>query len=129
MDGTLKSSIDLTPFVGLLLALLVAMLAISPNVEAAAQLDVAPPTPPAGAYPPPPPRWTVSMMPDESIWISQDEQDPQRIPSGQILSVLPPGERVYLRAEAETEYGAFAELAARLEASGRPIAIVNEDPT
>lgn len=129
MQPVLKSSIDLTPIVGLLLALIVTMLAVSPSAESSVRLDQPPIHMPAGTDSPPPPPWLVSFEEDGSIWIAQGEEAPRLTTPAEILAEVPPDERVFLQAEAGTAYGSFAELASLLDASGRHVAIVNEDLT
>jgi len=129
MQPVLKSSIDLTPIIGLLLALIVTMLAVSPSAESSVRLDQPPIHMPAGNDSPPPPPWLVSFEEGGSIWIAQGEETPRLTTPAEILAEVPPHERVYLQAEADTAYGSFAELASLLETNGRQIAIVNEDLT
>lgn len=129
MQPRLKASIDLTPTVGVMLALVVCMMVVAPPREASVRLDLTPLHPTPGAAPPPPPPWFVLLRSDGSYWIVRDTEEPRPATPTQVLQEVPPDATIYLMAEADAAYGPFAELASLLDADGRAIVIVNEDLT
>jgi biopolymer transport protein ExbD len=126
MPIDLKSSIDLTPIVGLLLTLIVAMLFAAPMSERAAMLDQPPPFFPPGNAPPPPP-WHLSMDAAGRLWIAHGEEALRPTPLQEVIAAVPANTRINLSADADVSYGAFAEMVSQLEASGRPVGLVNQD--
>ncbi len=129
MPSALKSSIDLTPTVGVLLALVVYMMVVAPSSESASRLDQPPVHMPPGDMSTSPPPWHVSLRTDGSLWIAQGEGQPRPATPTQVLQEVPPEAQIYLMADADADYGPFAEFASFLDANGRAIAIVNEDLT
>ncbi|HRH20694.1 MAG TPA: biopolymer transporter ExbD [Brevundimonas sp.] len=127
MPVALKSSIDLTPIIGLLLTLIVAMLFAAPMFERSATLDQPSLTAPPGTAPPAPPAWRLSMDRAGALWLAEGDEVPRLTSRHEVMASVAPNTRINLRADADASYGDFAELVSQLEASGHPVALANED--
>jgi len=127
MQPQLRSTIDLTPLIGLLLAMTALVLTVVPENEAFAPLEIEPPVYPVGSFEPPQPPWRVTINAQGELWLSQGESRSRLVEEAEILNVVPASEQIVLHASAEARYEVFAVLAAYLDANGRRVAVVNED--
>ena len=125
MQPQLRSTIDVTPLVGLLLAVLALVFAAAPDRHSFVIFDMTPTEPAFGEAP----RaiWHVSVDKAGEIWLALGESNARRVTPEELQHAVPTQEPIYLRATAEARYGAFAELASYLDANGRRIVLMNEE--
>jgi biopolymer transport protein ExbD len=62
-----------------------------------------------------------------TLSIAHGNEVPRLTSRQEVYASVPPNTRIDLTADAGASYGDFAELVSQLEASGRPVALVNQD--
>ena len=126
-----NSEINVTPFVDVMLVLLIIFMVAAPLATVSVKIDlpdaVAPPSPN-----PPKPIY-ISIQPDGGTFIGD-----YRTPIGDLGTRLkkqvgkrdPSKERIFIRVDKETEYGHFMDVMIKLQDNGfYSVALVGEDKT
>ena len=124
-----NSEINVTPFVDVMLVLLIIFMVAAPlasvSVPVKLPTAVAPP-----AQNPPTPIY-ISIQKDGDIWIGDGKTSIGEMSADltRLVGARDPGkERIFIRADQETRYGAFMEVMNTLQDSGfYSVALVGED--
>ena len=124
-----RNEINVTPFVDVMLVLLIIFMVAAPLATVSIELDL----PPAGAKPQPQPQTPVfiSLQKSGRVYIGDMETSLERL--GQDLKVQIPvrsaeRERIYIRADGEVAYEAFMRVMNKLQDHGfYSVALVGED--
>jgi len=124
-----NSEINVTPFVDVMLVLLIIFMVAAPLASVSVQVDlpnaVAPPapTPPKPVY--------ISIQKDGSLFIGDFRTTKDDLPADlkkQIVKRDPSKERIYIRADKEARYGYFMDVMVKLQDNGfYSVALVGED--
>jgi TonB system transport protein ExbD (group 1) len=124
-----NSEINVTPFVDVMLVLLIIFMVAAPLASVSVKVDlptaVAPPTttPPKPIY--------ISIQKDGGLFIGDFHTTKDTLADDlkkQIVKRDPTKERIYIRADKQTRYGAFMDVMVRLQdASFYSVALVGED--
>ncbi|AQR62334.1 biopolymer transporter ExbD [Brevundimonas sp. LM2] len=128
-----NADINVTPFVDIMLVLLIIFMVAAPLATVSIKLDLPPATPPTGAEPKEP--VYITIQESGSIFIaSQQTTIETLIPD--VCSALGGGnpgckqERVFVRADAEVSYNQFMEVMNELQDNGfYKVGLLNEDIT
>jgi len=125
-----NSDINVTPFVDVMLVLLIIFMVSIPVATVSIKLDLPP------AIPPPPGTVVkepifVSIQPSGRLFIGEQATSLPTL-AGDLAKVLavpePTKERVYIRADRAVRYGQFMEVMNSLQASGYfQVALISED--
>src|SRR5215469_16495191 len=115
-----NSEINVTPFVDVMLVLLIIFMVAAPLASVSVKLDL----PPAMTVPtttPPQPVY-ISITPDGRLYIMDYKTTLEDLP-GDLSKMLkgkrdPTKERIYIRADKQTQYGAFMDVMVVLQDSG-----------
>jgi biopolymer transport protein ExbD len=127
-----NSDINVTPFVDIMLVLLIIFMVAAPLATVSIKLDLPPATPPTEAEPKEPVYITIQET--GSIFIA-DRQTTIETLSADVCTALgnPTGrgcteERVFVRAQPEVRYNAFMEVMNTLQENGFfKVGLLNED--
>jgi biopolymer transport protein ExbD len=121
--------INVTPFVDVMLVLLIIFMVAAPL--ATVDVEVALPPAAAKATPPPPKPIYVSIKKDGSVYLMNDKTTVDDLPDAinkMVGKRDPAHERVYIRADVGTEYGDFEDVMRTLQDQGfYSVALVGED--
>jgi biopolymer transport protein ExbD/biopolymer transport protein TolR len=122
--------INVTPFVDVMLVLLIIFMVAAPL--ATVDVEVALPPAAAKATPPPPKPIYVSIKKDGSVYLMNDRLDSTDDLPTAINKMIgkrdPTHERVYIRADKDTQYGDFEDVMKTLQDQGfYSVALVGED--
>lgn len=122
-----NSDINVTPFVDVMLVLLIIFMVTIPAATTSIKLDM-PPADGAAAGKPP---VFVSVMGPEDLYIGARKTSLATLDADlrtALHSAAPLSERVLIRADKDVDYGAFVTVLNRLKADGYTrIALINED--
>jgi biopolymer transport protein ExbD len=135
-----NSEINVTPFVDVMLVLLIIFMVSIPAATVSIKLDMPPAVPPPpGAAQPEPPTF-ISIQDNESLYLGKGTEAPRPTSLGTLVADLAgrglqpstgdeaTDDRVFVRANAEVEYNAFMEVLNTLQDSGYyTIGLINED--
>jgi len=114
-----NSEINVTPFVDVMLVLLIIFMVAAPLATVSIKLDLPPALPSSG--PPPKPPTVISLQKSGAIFIAQKETSLPNL-AGDLASVLnvsnPTNETVYIRADKEVKYAQFMAILNDLQQSG-----------
>jgi biopolymer transport protein ExbD len=125
-----NADINVTPFVDVMLVLLIIFMVAAPLATVSIRLDLPPATPPPPGVPPEEPTY-VSLQESGSLYIGTQETalstlaaDLSRVVGGS----NPTEERVFVRADGNVEYGNFMNVMNALQDGGfYKVALVGED--
>lgn len=127
-----NADINVTPFVDVMLVLLIIFMVSAPLATVSIALDLPPATPPPpGAEPEPPTFITVSM--DGNLYVATGEETPTMTTLEALDSVLftrlgARTERVMIRADADVLYNDFMRVMNELQGKGwLQVGLINED--
>jgi TonB system transport protein ExbD (group 1) len=124
-----NSEINVTPFVDVMLVLLIIFMVAAPLASVSVPVDL----PTAVAPPAPPPQTPIyiSIQEDGDIWIGDGRTSLGEMPADLTRLVgtrNPAKERIFIRADEKTRYGTFMEVMNTLQDSGfYSVALVGED--
>jgi len=129
-----NSDINVTPFVDVMLVLLIIFMVALPPATASIKLDLPPAKPPKSDEKPRPPV-VINLQANGGIFIGEAASRLATLPSdlGKVLTAddptLPPTQqRVYIRADRRVRYGAFMSVMNTLQGNGfYQVALVNEE--
>ncbi|WP_420472460.1 biopolymer transporter ExbD [Brevundimonas sp. FT23042] len=126
-----NADINVTPFVDIMLVLLIIFMVAAPIATVSLRLDLPPPkAPPVGAEPKDP--VYVSVQEDGRLFLADRETDMDRL-AADVCAATGAGdacraERVFIRAQPEVRYDRFMAVMNGLKASGfDKIGLLNED--
>lgn len=125
-----NSEINVTPFVDIMLVLLIIFMVAAPLATPSVELKLPTAVAKAGKSPPKP--FYISIQGDGDVFLGDAKMDP---PDGvgaeltrQIGSRNPAEERIYIRADQQTRYGDFMQVMNSLQDNGfYSVALVGED--
>ncbi|HEY2356888.1 MAG TPA: biopolymer transporter ExbD [Phenylobacterium sp.] len=120
-----NSEINVTPFVNVMMVLLIVFMVALPVATTSLKLDL----PPAGTSAAAQPTY-ISLQRDGALYIGESRTSIAALPADLrriIGGSNPTAERVYVRADRGVRYGAFMEVVSRLHSSGyRAVGLINE---
>jgi biopolymer transport protein ExbD len=125
-----NSEINVTPFVDIMLVLLIIFMVAAPMATPAVELKL--PTAIANPAPSPPKPFYISIQGDGDVFLGDSKMDSAAATgealSSQIGSRNPANERIYIRADQGTRYGDFMQVMNSLQDYGfYSVALVGED--
>jgi TonB system transport protein ExbD (group 1) len=124
-----NSEINVTPFVDVMLVLLIIFMVAAPLASVSVEVNL----PPAVAKPTPPPPKPVyiSIKADGSVFIGDFETSIDSMGADLAKNIGrrdPTKERIYIRADEKTRYGAFMEVMNTLQDNGfYSVALIGKD--
>ena len=128
-----NADINVTPFVDIMLVLLIIFMVAAPLATVSIKLDLPPATPPTGAEPEEP--VYITIQESGSIYLA-DQQSSLETIIPDVCAALGGGnpgckqERVFVRADAEVSYNQFMEVMNALQDNGfYKVGLLNEDIT
>ena len=123
------SDINVTPFVDIMLVLLIIFMVAAPLASVA--VEVALPRAVAKAAPNPPKPIYISIQNDGDVFLGDNKVDVSELGAemtGQIGRRNPADERIFIRADQQTRYGDFMQVMNALQDNGfYSVALVGED--
>ena len=135
-----NSEINVTPFVDVMLVLLIIFMVSIPAATVSIKLDMPPAVPPPPGQAQPDPPTFISIQDNESLYLGKGTEAPTPTSLGSLVADLAgrglqpstgneaTDDRVFVRANAEVEYNAFMEVLNTLQDSGYyTIGLINED--
>ena len=124
-----NSEINVTPFVDVMLVLLIIFMVAAPLATVSVKVDLPPASAPPSQSPPKP--VYISIKPNGSIYIGDFKTTVTDLGTDLKKNVGrrdPSKERIYIRADKQTEYGDFLEVMNKLQDNGfYSVALVGED--
>jgi len=124
-----NSEINVTPFVDVMLVLLIIFMVAAPLATVSVKVDLPPASAPPSQSPPKP--VYISIKPNGSIFIGDFKTTITDLGTDLKRNVGrrdPSKERIYIRADKQTEYGDFLEVMNKLQDNGfYSVALVGED--
>ena len=124
-----NSEMNVTPFVDVMLVLLIIFMVAAPLATVSIKLDL-PPVNTVTQKPPPTPVY-VSLQTSGRIYIGDMETSLERLGADldlQLRNGHPDGERIYIRADGEVRYEAFMRVMNKLQDNGfYSVALMGED--
>lgn len=124
-----NSEINVTPFVDVMLVLLIIFMVAAPLASVSIKVDL--PNASAPPSPNPPKPVYLTMKPDGSLYVGDDHTDLDSL--GTDLKKLigqrdPAHERIFIRGDKDSTFGDFTKLMAKLQDEGfYSVALVGED--
>jgi biopolymer transport protein ExbD len=129
---TQNADINVTPFVDIMLVLLIIFMVAAPLATVSIRLDLPPATPPTGAEPKEPVYITIQET--GSIFIADKQSTIETLAADVCFAVGNPTgrgcteERVFVRAQPEVKYNQFMEVMNALQEQGfYKVGLLNED--
>ena len=128
----LMSEINVTPFVDVMLVLLIIFMVSAPLATVSIRLDLPPATPPPEGVVPEPPTF-ISIALGGDIYVATGEEQPVPVElenlDGELFGRLGSrSERIMIRADADVLYGDFMSVMNNLQDKGWfQIGLINED--
>jgi TonB system transport protein ExbD (group 1) len=126
-----NSEINVTPFVDVMLVLLIIFMVAAPLASVSIKVDL--PTAVAKPSPSPPKPVYLTIRKDGSLFIGDSHTDLDSLPDDLKKAVGardPARERIYIRSDKDTLYGDFLGLMNKLQDNGfYSVALVGEDHT
>jgi TonB system transport protein ExbD (group 1) len=124
-----NSEINVTPFVDVMLVLLIIFMVAAPLASVSVKIDLPPAIAPVSPNPPKP--VYISIKPDASLYIGDYRTDLASLGDNlrtQIGTRDPSKERIYIRCDKNTLYGDFMQVMNRLQDEGfYSVALIGED--
>lgn len=126
-----NSDINVTPFVDVMLVLLIIFMVAIPAATVSIKLDLPPAIPPPPNAPKPPEPTVINIQANGGVYIGEAQTSIDNL-SGDLARKLnkpdPTKERVYIRADRTVRYGQFMEVMNTLQGNGYfQVALINED--
>ena len=126
-----NSDINVTPFVDVMLVLLIIFMVAIPAATVSIKLDLPPAIPPPENAPKPPEPTVINIQANGGVYIGEAQTSIDNL-SGDLARKLnkpdPTKERVYIRADRTVRYGQFMEVMNTLQGNGYfQVALINED--
>ena len=127
------AEINVTPFVDVMLVLLIIFMVSAPLATVSIRLDLPPPIPPDPNDPPPPPPTFISLSEGGALYVTTGEGVPGEVTldglDAELFSRLGDREeRVMIRADAEVPYNDFMTVMNDLQSHGwLQVGLINED--
>jgi TonB system transport protein ExbD (group 1) len=126
-----NSEINVTPFVDVMLVLLIIFMVAAPLATVSVKIDLPPASAPPSQSPPKP--VYISIKPNGSVYIGDFKTALSTLGDDLKKNIGkrdPSKERIYIRADKETEYGDFLDVMNKLQDNGfYSVALVGEDQT
>jgi biopolymer transport protein ExbD len=130
-----NSDINVTPFVDIMLVLLIIFMVAAPMATVSIALDLPPAVPPSPDDPKPKKPVFISIQKSGAIFIGDNQSSLANIPVDVPAAMQKEGvtgnfteERVFVRADADVEYEQFMAVLNVLQANGfYKIGLINED--
>ena len=126
-----NADINVTPFVDIMLVLLIIFMVAAPMATVSIKLDLPPATPPAPTDKPKEPVY-ITIQESGSLYIAEQETSIDKLPTdvcaaqGAVADCR--DERVFVRAQAEVKYHQFMEVMNKLQENGFfKVGLLNED--
>jgi TonB system transport protein ExbD (group 1) len=126
-----NADINVTPFVDIMLVLLIIFMVAAPLATVSIRLDLPPPVPNADPNPEEP--VYVTIQESGSLFIADQQTTLETLPAD-VCAALGGGEcreeRLFIRADAEVKYNSFMEVMNTLQENGFfKVGLLNEDIT
>ena len=126
-----NADINVTPFVDIMLVLLIIFMVAAPLATVSIKLDLPPATPPAPTDKPKEPVY-ITIQESGSIYIAEQETSVATLPAdvcaAQAVTTDCREERVFVRAQPEVKYNQFMEVMNKLQENGfYKVGLLNED--
>ena len=128
-----NADINVTPFVDVMLVLLIIFMVSAPLATVSIRLDLPPPVDPPPGSPPPPPPTFISIAEGGRLFVLTGEGAPTEVTLpglvGELMSSLGfREERVRIRADADVPYNDFMTVMNDLQSKGwLQVGLINED--
>lgn len=128
-----NADINVTPFVDVMLVLLIIFMVSAPLATVSIRLDLPPPVPPLPNQEPPPPPTFISLAQGGRIFVATGEEQPVETSLEALDSVLwarlgDKEERVMIRSDADVMYNDFMTVMNDLQDKGwLQVGLINED--
>lgn len=128
-----NAEINVTPFVDVMLVLLIIFMVSAPLATVSIALDLPPAVDPPPGSPPPPPPTFISLQRDGGLYVITGEGDPASVTlaslDGELMRRLGArDERVMIRADADVPYNDFMTVMNDLQSRGwLQVGLINED--
>jgi biopolymer transport protein ExbD len=129
-----NAEINVTPFVDVMLVLLIIFMVSAPLATVSIRLDLPPPIPPDPNDPPPPPPTFISVSQGGTLYVTTGEGVPAEVTleglDGELARRLnnDRSERVMIRADADVPYNDFMVVMNDLQTNGwLQVGLINED--
>ena len=128
-----NADINVTPFVDVMLVLLIIFMVAAPLATVSIRLDLPPPVPPPPDAEPPPPPTFVSISLGGELYVATGDEQPIPVELEALDAVLyqrlgDREERVMIRADADVMYNDFMEVMNDLQDKGwLQVGLINED--
>ena len=129
-----NADINVTPFVDIMLVLLIIFMVVAPLATVSIKLDLPPATPPPPGEEPKDPV-LINIQESGRVYVVDQETTIDGLPSTLCSAVQAQGittycreERIFVRGDAEVKYGQFMEVMNRLQGTGwLKVGLLNED--
>jgi len=126
-----NADINVTPFVDIMLVLLIIFMVAAPLATVSIKLDLPPATPPSPTDKPKEPVY-ITIQESGSIYIAEQETSVATLPAdvcaAQAVTTDCREERVFVRAQPEVKYNQFMEVMNKLQENGfYKVGLLNED--
>lgn len=126
-----NSDINVTPFVDVMLVLLIIFMVAIPAATVSIKLDLPPAIPPPPNAPKPPEPTVINIQANGGVYIGEAPTTIDNLASDLARKLNKPDptkERVYIRADRVVRYGQFMEVMNTLQGNGYfQVALINED--
>lgn len=127
------ADINITPFIDILLVLMIIFMVAAPMATVSIRLDLPPATPPANDVPTPDPVY-VTIQDSGSLFIAENQTTIETLSADVCAAVGNPTgmgcqeERVFVRAQPEVKYSQFMEVMNEMQKNGFfKVGLLNED--
>lgn len=127
-----NADINVTPFVDIMLVLLIIFMVAAPMATVSIKLDLPPATPPAPDAEKPKEPVYITIQENGSLYIAESETNIAKLTAdvcaAQAVSTDCREERVFVRAQPEVKYHQFMEVMNKLQENGfYKVGLLNED--
>ena len=126
-----NADINVTPFVDVMLVLLIIFMVAIPAATVSIKLDLPPAIPPPPNAPKPPEPTVINVQADGHLYIGEIPTSVDTLPADlakKLNKPEPTKERVYIRADRGVRYGDFMRVMNTLQGNGYfQVALINEE--
>lgn len=126
-----NSDINVTPFVDVMLVLLIIFMVAIPAATVSIKLDLPPAIPPPPNAPKPPEPTVINIQANGGVYIGEAATNIDNLAADLARKLNKPDptkERVYIRADRTVRYGQFMEVMNTLQGNGYfQVALINEE--
>ena len=126
-----NSDINVTPFVDVMLVLLIIFMVAIPAATVSIKLDLPPAIPPPPNAPKPPEPTVINIQANGGVYIGEAPTSVETLPADlarKLNKPEPTKERVHIRADRTVRYGQFMEVMNTLQGNGYfQVALINEE--